>query len=399
MLYSLALVLLCALALAALAQRLRLPRLVGMLLCGLLLGPYVLNLLSPDLLGLSADLRKMALVVILLRAGLSLDLDELRQVGRPALLMCFVPASCEIVGAVVLGPRLLGLSVVESAILGSVIAAVSPAVVVPGMLRLMEKGLGRRHHIPQLILAGASADDVFVLVLFTAFTGLAGGGSLSIGQFVGIPVSIVLGILVGAAVGVALVAFFRRLHMRDTVKVLIILSLSFLLVTAEDALSGTIPFSGLLAVMGMGAALRRRYPPLSERLAAKFGKIWVGAELMLFVLVGAAVDPAYVRAAGLSCVLLLAGALVFRACGVLLCLVRTPLSAKERLFCVIAYLPKATVQAAIGPLPLAMGLACGHTVLTAAVLAIVLTAPLGALGIDLSAPRLLTADGPADEQP
>lgn len=398
MLTSFALLFLVGMALGALARRLRLPALVGMLLTGILLGPYALNLLSPSLLSLSAELRQLALIIILTRAGLSLNLDDLRRVGRPAVLMCFVPACCEIVGMILLAPRLLGISVLEAAILGAVVGAVSPAVIVPRMLELMERGYGAEHSIPQLLLAGASVDDVFVIVLFTAFTGMAQGRSISAGSFLAVPVSIVLGIAAGLAVGALLALFFRRFHMRDSVKVLLLLSIAALLTALESAVKNTVPFSGLLAVMGMGIALQRRRSAVADRLSAKFSKLWVAAEVVLFVLVGAAVDIRYAAAAGAAAAVVVLGALIFRVAGVSLCLLGTALTRRERLFCMIGYLPKATVQAAIGGIPLAMGLPCGQIVLTVAVLAILITAPLGALGIDLSYPRLLKRSAPAAEE-
>lgn len=365
MLTSLAYVLLLGMALGAMASRLRLPSLVGMLLAGILLGPCVLNLLSPSLLGISADLRQLALVIILTRAGLSLELEDLRRAGRPAVLLCFVPASFEVLGMVLLAPRLLGVDVLDAAIMGAVVGAVSPAVIVPRMLRLMEEGYGADKGIPQMILAGASVDDVFVIVLFTSFTGMAQGGSFSPAALAGVPVSIVLGGAAGLGLGYVLAKCFTRFHLRDSAKVVVLLALAFLLVALEDA---------------------------AERLTAKFGKLWVAAEVMLFVLVGAEVDIGYAAAAGLAAVATVLGVLCFRAVGVLLCVAGSRLSGRERLFAVLAYLPKATVQAAIGGVPLAMGLACGQVVLTVAVVAILVTAPLGALAIDLSFRRLLRRD-------
>lgn len=389
MLTSLALIFLVGMSLGWIVTRLRLPSLLGMLLTGILLGPYVLDLLDASILGISADLRQLALIIILTRAGLSLNLEDLKKVGRPAVLMCFVPACFEIVGMVTLAPRLLGISVLDAAIMGAVVAAVSPAVIVPKMLRLMELGFGTRRSIPQMILAGASVDDVFVIVMFTAFTGLAQGGTFSPATFVQIPVSIVTGIAVGLAVGVAFGAVYRRIHVRDSVKVVVLLSLSFLFVALENAVKGIVPFSGLLAVMSCGIAINRRRPELAARLSGKYNRLWVAAEVLLFVLVGATVDIGYAAAAGAAAVLVVLGALVFRMAGVFVCLLRTPLSAKERLFCMIAYTPKATVQAAIGSVPLTMGLGCGQIVLTVAVLAILITAPLGAFSIDLTYRRLL----------
>lgn len=389
MLTSLALIFLVEMSLGWIVTRLRLPSLLGMLLTGILLGPYVLDLLDPSILGISADLRQLALIIILTRAGLSLNLEDLKKVGRPAVLLCFVPACFEIVGMVILAPRLLGISLLDAAIMGAVVAAVSPAVIVPKMLRLMEMGFGTRRSIPQMILAGASVDDVFVIVMFTAFTGLAQGGTFSPATFVQIPVSIVTGIAVGLAVGVAFGAVYRCIHVRDSVKVVVLLSLSFLFVALENAVKGIVPFSGLLAVMSCGIAINRRRPELAARLSGKYNRLWVAAEVLLFVLVGATVDIGYAAAAGAAAVLVVLGALVFRMAGVFVCLLRTPLSAKERLFCMIAYTPKATVQAAIGSVPLSMGLGCGQIVLTVAVLAILITAPLGAFSIDLTYRRLL----------
>lgn len=397
MLTSLALIFLVGMSLGWLVTRLRLPSLLGMLLTGILLGPYVLNLLDDSILGISADLRQLALIIILTRAGLSLNIEDLKKVGRPAVLLCFVPACFEMVGMIVLAPRLLGLSVLDAAILGAVVAAVSPAVIVPKMLRLMELGYGARNSIPQMLLAGASVDDVFVIVMFTAFTGLAQGGTVSPTTFVQIPVSIVTGIAVGLAAGIAFGAVYRRIHVRDSVKVVVLLSLSFLFVALENAIKGIVPFSGLLAVMSCGIAINRRRPELASRLSGKYNRLWVAAEVLLFVLVGATVDISYAAAAGAAAVLAVLGALVFRMVGVFVCVLGTKLSRKERLFCMLAYTPKATVQAAIGSVPLSLGLGCGQIVLTVAVVAILLTAPLGAFAIDLTYRRLLGApEAPAE---
>lgn len=395
MLTSLALIFLFGLIFGALFQKLRLPPLLGMLIVGIVLGPYALDWLDDSLLSISADLRQIALIIILTRAGLNLNIHDLKKVGRPAILMCFLPACFEILGMLVLAPPILHISYLDAAIMGAVVGAVSPAVIVPKMLRLMEEGYGTQKSIPQMILAGASVDDVFVIVLFSAFTGLAQGESLSPLRFAEIPVSILLGVLVGAALGLLLAFFFQKVHMRDSIKVLLILSLSFLLVALEDALEGIVPISGLLAVMSLGIALQRKRDVVAKRLSLKFSKLWVAAELLLFVLVGATVDLHYAYAAGLSAVVLIFGVLVFRMAGVWCCLLRTKLIFKERLFCLLAYMPKATVQAAIGSVPLAMGLSCGNIVLTVAVLAILITAPLGAFLIDLTYKKLL----PRDEKP
>ena len=390
MLTSLALIFLFGLIFGALFQKLRLPPLLGMLIVGIVLGPYALDWLDDSLLSISADLRQIALIIILTRAGLNLNISDLKKVGRPAVLMCFLPACFEILGMLVLAPPLLHISYLDAAIMGAVVGAVSPAVIVPKMLRLMEEGYGTEKSIPQLILAGASVDDVFVIVLFSSFTGLAKGESFSPWRFAEIPISILLGVLLGAALGLALAFFFQKVHVRDSVKVLLLLCFSFLLVALEDALEGIVPISGLIAVMSLGIALQRKRDIVARRLSLKFSKLWVAAELLLFVLVGATVDLHYAYAAGLPAVILIFGVLLFRMAGVWVCLFKTKLLFKERLFCVLAYMPKATVQAAIGSVPLSMGLSCGNIVLTVAVLAILITAPLGAFLIDLTYKKLLT---------
>lgn len=392
MLTSLALIFLFGLIFGALFQKLRLPPLLGMLIVGIVLGPYALNWLDDSLLSISADLRQIALIIILTRAGLNLNISDLKKVGRPAILMCFLPACFEILGMLVLAPPLLHISYLDAAIMGAVVGAVSPAVIVPKMLRLMEEGYGTKKSIPQLILAGASVDDVFVIVLFSSFTGLAKGESLSPWRFAEIPISILLGVLLGAALGLLLAFFFQKVHVRDSVKVLLLLSFSFLLVALEDALEGIVPISGLIAVMSLGIALQRKRDIVARRLSLKFSKLWVAAELLLFVLVGATVDLHYAYAAGLPAVILIFGVLLFHMAGVWVCLFKTKLLFKERLFCVLAYMPKATVQAAIGSVPLSMGLSCGNIVLTVAVLAILITAPLGAFLIDLTYKKLLSRD-------
>lgn len=388
MFFSLAVILLLGMLAGWVCQKLRLPALLGMLLVGMLIGPYALNLIDTSILNISAELRKIALIIILARAGLSLNIEDLKRVGRPAVLMCFVPACFEIVGMVLLAPGLLGISVLEAAVMGAVVGAVSPAVIVPKMLHLMEEGWGVRESIPQLILAGASVDDVFVIVLFSAFTGLAQSGELSPAVFATIPVSIVLGIAAGLLFGAALGILFAKVHIRDTVKLVFLLCLSFLMVAFEDA--AWIPFSALIAVMCVGVALQKVRPEVSLRLSARYAKLWVVAEVLLFVLVGAAVDLRYAVSAGGAAVALIFAVLAFRMLGVFCCLVGTKLKLKERLFCMIAYTPKATVQAAIGGIPLSMGLSCGNIVLTVAVLSILITAPLGAFFIDLTYRRLLS---------
>ena len=392
MLLSLALVFLCGMILGKLFELLKLPSLLGMLLTGILLGPYALNLLDPALLDISVYLRQIALIIILTRAGLNLDIHELKKVGRPAALMCFLPACFEIVGAVVLAPPLLGVSYLEAAIMGAVLGAVSPAVVVPRMLRMMETGYGKSKGIPQMLIAGASVDDVLVIVLFTALTGVAKGGKMDTMSLLSVPTSIVFGLIGGCVVGLGLSALFSKIHVRDSGKVLIILSLAFLMVTLEHTMTGAIGFSGLLAAMAMGAMLEQRKNNVAVRLSDKFSKLWVAAEILLFVCVGAMVDIRYTAKAGFAVVLMILGALLFRMLGVGVCMIKTTLTKKERLFAALAYTPKATVQAAIGGIPLTMGLACGDIVLTVAVLSILVTAPLGAILIDATYQKLVTKE-------
>ena len=398
MLTSLSLIFLVGLAMGAICQKLKLPRIIGMLATGMVLGPYVLDLLDPSILSISSDLRKMALIIILLKAGLSLNLEDLKKVGRPAIMMSFVPASFEIVGYLLFAPAILGITRVEAAVMGSVLAAVSPAVVVPRMVQLMETKYGTEKAIPQMIMAGASCEDIFVIVLFTTFLSMAQGGSADIKAFANIPVSIILGIILGAIVGYLLYLFFetayaKKHYVRNSMKVIIVLGFSFLLIAIEGWLEGKIAVSGLLAVVSMACVLKMKCTAfVSKRLSEKFGKLWLAAEVILFVLVGAAVDIRYTLEAGLAAIAMIFVALIFRSFGVLLCTVKTNLSAKERAFCVIAYLPKATVQAAIGSVPFAAGLPCGKIVLSVAVMAIIITAPLGAFGMDLTYKKFLTRE-------
>ena len=395
MLTSLAFIFLAGLATAGICGRLGLPRIIGMLFTGILLGPNVFNLLDSSILLISPQLRQRALIIILLKAGLSLNLSDLRQVGRPAVMMSFVPASFEILAFLLFGPFILGISRVEAALLGSVLAAVSPAVVLPRMVQLMEEKYGTDKSIPQMIMAGASCDDIFVIVLFSTFLGMAQGGSVRAADFLNIPVSIVLGILLGAVFGYGLSCFFERAYekkhyIRNSMKVVVVLGMSFLLMSVEAWLEDVVSVSGLLAVVSMACMIKIKSAPIvSKRLSEKFGKLWVAAEVMLFVLVGAAVDIRYTMGAGAAAVLMIAIALGFRAVGVCLCLAGTKLNRRERLFGIIAYLPKATVQAAIGSVPLAAGLPCGQLVLSVAVLSILITAPLGAVGMDLTYRKFL----------
>ena len=389
MLFSFALIFLSGIILGSIFNRLKLPQLIGMLLTGIILGPYLLNLLDPKILSISADLRQIALIIILTRAGLNLDINDLKKVGRPAVLMCFLPATFEILGMIILAPKFLGLGLLDSAILGTVIAAVSPAVIVPKMLKLMEEGYGADRSIPQMIMAGASVDDVFVIVLFTSFIGLASTGSFSMLNLIKIPTSIFFGISVGFLCAILLIYLFKKIHMRDSLKVIIILNISFLLVTFEHSLTGIIGFSGLLAIMSIGTGIQAKNTMLSKRMSIKYSKLWITAEVMLFVLVGATVNIKYALGASIPAILLIITVLIFRMAGVFLCLVGTSLSYRERLFCMIAYCPKATVQAAISSIPLSMGLPSGNIILTVAVLSILITAPLGAFAIDISYKKLL----------
>lgn len=389
MLKSIALIMLIGMSAGWVCRKVKLPGLIGMLFTGIILGPYVLNMLDSSILLVSADIRKIALVIILTRAGLTLNLEDLKKVGRPAFLMCFVPATFEMIGMIILAPRLLSVSLIEAAVIGAVVAAVSPAVVVPKMIKLMEDGYGTKQGIPQLILAGASVDDVYVIVMFTAFTSLAQGGNVSVMSFVNIPVSIMFGIIIGIIIGKALAVVWKKLHIRDTVKAAIFLSVALLLVDIEASLNTPITFASLISVMFIGIALKKDRPEVAFRLSQKYNKMWVWAEVMLFVLVGATVDIGYVAYAGVSAIVIIIGALIFRMAGVALCMAGTKLKLKERVFCMLAYTPKATVQAAIGGVPLSMGLACGNTVLIVAVLAIIITAPLGAFAIDMTYRKLL----------
>lgn len=390
---SLAFVFLFGMLGAAVFERMHLPRMIGMLLVGILIGPYALGLLDSSILAISGDLRKLALMLILLRAGLSLELGDLKKVGRPAILMAFVPATFEVAAFVLLAPIILGITHMEAAVMGAVLGAVSPAVVVPRMVRLMEEKRGTAQGVPQMIMAGASCDDVYVIVLFTTFARMAQGGEVRLADFAAVPCSIVLGALAGAACGWLLSRFFARCSLNHTMRTVAMLAVSCLLIAAEEWAKGSVAFSGLLAVMGMAVMLRRKSPtPCAEALSGKVGQLWQAAEILLFVLVGAAVDIRYTMEAGAGAVLMILLALVVRSLGTALCVAGTKLTRRERLFCVLAYLPKATVQAAIGATPLAMGLDCGKIVLSVAVLAILITAPMGAIAMDATYKRLLCAE-------
>jgi len=392
MLNGLAVVFISGLILGKAAKLLRLPPLTGMIAAGIILGPHALGLIDSSLIAISPDLRQLALVIILTRAGLTLEIDDLKKIGRPAVMMCFVPACLEILGTIIIAPYIFGISHIEAAVLGSVLAAVSPAVVVPRMIKIIEEGYGQKRKIPQLVLAGAAADDVFVIVMFSSFSALCAGGAVSAVSFIQVPVSIITGMAVGAVCGYVVVKWFEKVNMKDAVKVIITLSISFVFIFIQNALEGIVPFSGLLAIMSMGMGIIHFNADEAKKIASKYNELWAGAEIMLFVLVGAEVEIAYALNAGAAAVVLVFLALLFRMAGVLCCTVKTQLNKKERLFCMMAYTPKATVQAAIGAVPLAMGLACGKTVLTCAVLAILITAPLGAAMIDGTYKKLLKGE-------
>ena len=390
MLLSFALILLLGGLAGRVMARFKIPPLLGMLLVGILIGPSVWNLLDPLTLEISAILRQIALIVILTRAGLSLSLRDLKKVGRTAVWVSFVPAVFEIIGVIILAPLLLGVSTLEAALMGSVLAAVSPAVVVPHMLKVQENGYGVKKRIPQLILAGASVDDVFVIVIFTALLGMAQGDGISWLSFGLIPVRIILGILVGLGVGFLLSKLYQQVRFSDMEQTLILLAVSFILVTVENETN--LPFSGLLAVMFSGMMLQRKDLERAKQLARHYNHFWSAASIALFVLVGASVNLDFLLQAGIAAIVVIFGALAFRMVGVLTSLLGSDLNWKERVFCMIAYSPKATVQASIGGLPLAAGLASGNIILVGAVLAIMTTAPLGAFLIDLTYPRLLEHD-------
>lgn len=389
MLLSLSLILILGIITSSLFKRLNLPGLLGMIIVGIVLGPFIFNFISPDILNISSDIRKIALIVILTRAGLSLDIKDLKKVGRPAILLCFLPATFEIASITFLAPRFFHISYIEAAIMGTIVAAVSPAIVVPRMIELMKKGYGTNKNIPQLIMAGSSVDDVYVIVLFTAFMGMYQGKGFDSSTLLKVPISIILGLILGILIGLFSTWCFKKIHIRDTVKIMLLLSFSFIFVTIEHSLSSIVPISGLLAAMALAGTILKKKESTAKRLLKRFSKIWVLAEILLFVLVGATVDITHITDSCLISILLIFSALFFRILGVFISLTKTNLNKKERLFCSISYLPKATVQAAIGAIPLSEGVASGNIILTVAVMAILVTAPFGAIGIDLLHKRLL----------
>ncbi len=395
MIFSLGLILIIGMILAKVFDKLKLPGIIGMLLTGIILGPQVLNLLDTNILGISSDLRTIALIVILLKAGLSLDIKDLKKVGRSAILLSFLPASFEILAYAIFAPKILGLSLIDSLLMGAVMAAVSPAIVVPRMVKLIDEGYGKNESVPQMILAGASCDDVFVLVLFSSFLSMAKGVAFSYKSLLKVPVSIVLGIGFGILIGYLLYLFFERRYkngsyIRNSTKVIIILATAFLLVSMEGMLKGIIPISGLLAVIAMATSYKiRAEKGVVDSLSDKFAKLWIFAEIILFVLVGAEVDIKYMTGIGSIGIFLIFLGLIIRSFGVFISVAGSRLNKKEKIFTIFSYTPKATVQAAIGSVALNNGLDSGMAILSVAVLGIIITAPLGAILIDKSYKKLL----------
>ena len=388
MLLSVGLIILVGLFFGWGVSKVKLPRIIGMLFAGILLGPYFLNILDVSVANISGDLRRIALIIIIAKAGLSLDISDLKRIGRPAVMLCFVPATLELLAFVLFAPAIMGVTVLQAAILGAVMGAVSPAVTVPRLTKMIDEGIGVKKGIPQMLIAGASADDIYVIVLFTTLVGLEAGGNMSAISLLRIPEEILLGTMAGGALGLILSVYFKKIHIRDSLKITIIMAFSMILYWIE----GIAPVSGLLAVMTMGITLNMRLPAVAKRLSAKFSRLWVAAEIFLFVLVGATLNIGYVAKAGIGMIIMLFIGLLFREIGTLISVSGTGLNRKEILFCLISQLPKATVQAAIGGVPLAMGLSCGNTVLTMAVVSIVITAPLGAIGMDATMYRFIEND-------
>ncbi len=374
-------------------EKFKMPGLLGMLILGMLIGPYGFNFISREILNVSSELRKIALIVILLRAGLGIKKETLNKVGVPAMKMSCIPGLIEGFTILFTASYLLGITRIEAGILGFIIAAVSPAVIVPSMLNFIQRRKGEKKGIPTLILAGASIDDVFAITLFSTFLGLYGSHNINIlRQVLDIPISIALGIALGVVVGMSIVVIFQNFHIRDTKKALILLGTAIVFTSIEDALKDVIPIASLLGVMTIGFILLEKYPKVANRLAEKFNKIWVFSELLLFVLVGAQVNIYVALNSGLVGVLIIAVGLIGRSVGVLISLARTNLNWKERFFCVFAYIPKATVQAAIGAVPLAVGIPSGEIILAISVLSIIITAPLGAIAIKITGEKWLTVD-------
>lgn len=390
MLLSIALIIFSGLLFGCVMKKIRLPAIIGYLFAGFLIGPYCLGWLDISILQISGEIRQIALVIILMKAGLSLDVDDLRRIGRPAVLLCFVPATCEILSFVLFAPWLLNLSLIESALLGSVLAAVSPAIVVPRMTRMMDEGWGTGKGIPQMIVAGASADDVYVIVIFSALLSLCSGGSVTAWDFLQIPIAVISGILVGITTGLCMAFLLKKIQMSTVHEFIILLSASFLLLALEDAMKPLFSLSGLLATMSMCITIRFRDIQTAKENAQLCGKVWICAEIFLFTLVGAIVNVSYIAQAGFFMIVMLLIGLCFRLAGTWLSVSGKGLTMKDKVFCAFAETPKATVQAAIGGIPLTAGLACGNTILAFAVLAILVTAPVGAILIDSTYQKWLT---------
>lgn len=387
---SLAFIVLIGLLADSLFRRMRLPGLVGMLIVGVLVGPHALNILRPDMMAVSGDFRKIALIVILLRAGLELRRDTLHRVGPYALSMSAIPALFEIAAITLLAPGLLGLSWLEAAILGSILGAVSPAVVVPLMIGFMERGKGAEKGIPTLILGASAIDDVFVIVIFTVLLGMSGGGPINwTGQILSIPVSIVLGILSGLIIGYLLYRLYDRYDFKPPRRTIILMGVAIVLTWLEEVLHGIVPVSALIGVMAIGFMLLEKQEAIAHIISSKLKRLWVFAELLLFVLVGAQVNVEVAWKAGLAGAILILAGLAARSVGTWISLAGSGLDPREKIFAVVSYIPKATVQAAIGAIPLATGLPGGEIILAVAVLSILLTAPTGAIGIKILGERIL----------
>lgn len=388
-LFSLGIILIGGFLAGLLFEKIKLPKIVGMIIVGILIGPSFLNVIDSSIINISAMLRQIALVIILTRSGLSLNIANLKKIGRPAILMCFVPATFEIIGVVVLAPLLLKISLIEALLLGAVLAAVSPAVAVPRMLKLKKEGYGEDKNIAELIMAGSSADDIYVIVLFYAFLGLNQSGTINAFSFLNIPLSIVLGVGVGLLMGLLLSFLYKKIVMPTVIKILVLLSTSFLLIGIEELVSQYVAFSALLGIITMGMVILFKSKETAQEIENGYHKMWVFFEILLFVLVGVSVDINYAISAGFMPVLVLGGALLFRMLGVYVSLLFTKLNMRERIFSIFSYLPKATVQASIGGIALSGGLPVGSLILTMAVLSILITAPLGAILMDVSYKRLL----------
>lgn len=387
---SLAIIILLGLVVNTVFERLEMPGLLGMLILGVIIGPHALNWIDPDLIKISDDLRKIALIVILLRAGLGISRESLKKVGSTAIKLSCIPGLMEGFTIAIISTVVLDFSFIQGGILGFIIAAVSPAVVVPHMLNYIEQGIGTKKGVPTLLLAGSSIDDVFAITIFATFLGLYSGAHVNIGiKILSVPISIILGIVIGLTLGLIMVSIFKRNHIRDTKKVLLIIGIAILLTALEKVLERKVEIAGLLGVMTIGFMILEKMPNVGKRLAIKFNKIWVFAEILLFVMVGSQVDISVALDSGLDGLTIIFIGLIARSLGVIFSTLGTNLSWRERLFCIISYTPKATVQAAIGSVPLSLGVKSGDVILAVAVLSILITAPLGAIGIRASAHKLL----------